>query len=363
MLFTEYAVASLFWSSISPFNVDKLLRFVVLTSSSFFVACVIGSDAKRRARLVRMIALVSVGVVLYYAYNRFVLDNNIGGLDSALDFPEGTPDYNGYAEHAELLFIICLSVAVLGLPVQAYVGFAGMCLTLVGLVLIGGRGQFAVALLSIPTAGAVLLSARARGRQPVRRLVLLIAALGALGGVGYAAVLQNPAPTSREFRTFERIDAQLSGEDTSSLDMRAQARAMAFTQWLRKPLIGWGIGEFEVQDREARYPHNMLLEILMELGMVGAGLFLSVVTAGLLSCALTALDGPPDWPLLALMLIFLMDLALRMTVQGYLANDRMFFSYMGVMIGSGWGLQQTRRHLRQMAVANANRGGRTLEAL
>src|SRR5438067_1968756 len=38
LLFSALAAASLFWSSVDQLNVDKLVRFLLFTSTSFFVA-------------------------------------------------------------------------------------------------------------------------------------------------------------------------------------------------------------------------------------------------------------------------------------------------------------------------------------
>src|SRR5437868_537860 len=76
--------ASLFWSSIDQRNVDKMLRFLLLTSTSFFAACILGQEKIRRERLLRVLMGLSCAILLYYAYYRYVLgvdmsDRELGG--------------------------------------------------------------------------------------------------------------------------------------------------------------------------------------------------------------------------------------------------------------------------------------------
>ncbi len=337
LLLVEFAGASVFWSSLDPINTDKALRFVLFTGSSFFVACMLGQHPASRARLVRLIALLSVTILVYYLYQRFAVGTTSGSIESgALDrVPEAGTNYVENAEHAWLLFIICLTLAVLGTPGQflgalAGLGAAGMLLTITG-----GRGPLLLSVLSVPLLAAGVVAARRDIVRRLGRLAVLLALLAGSGALGYAVLASGSDAEAEQFHTLRRIDAQVSGEATYSMDIRALGRQHAIDQWLRKPLFGWGIGEYTIQEPDLRYPHNLFLEILMETGIVGAALFLGAVAAAVAACRRIALDSRTGWADAALVLVFLTDLGSRMTVQGYLADDRMFFGYMGLIIGCG----------------------------
>jgi O-antigen ligase len=140
---------------------------------------------------------------------------------------------------------------------------------------------------------------------------------------------------ARQFQTLERYEMQLSGEHTDSVDERLEAQGFAFRQWQERPLFGWGMGEFRVQNSYLEYPHNLLLEILMEIGLVGAFLFFSVCAIAVIDCVRAAQSAArPGWVEMAIALLFLTELASHLTVQGYLADDRYFLAYMGMAIGA-----------------------------
>lgn len=337
LLLVEFAGASVFWSSLDPINTDKALRFVLFTGSSFFVACMLGQHPASRARLVRLVALLSVALLTYYLYQRFAVGTTSGSIESgALDrVPEAGTNYVENAEHAWLLFTICLTLAVLGMPGQYLGALAGLGAAGVLLTITGGRGPLLLSMLSVPLLAAGVIAARRDTVRRFGRLTVLLLLLAGSGALGYAMLASGSEAEAEQFHTLRRIDAQVSGEATYSMDIRALGRQHAIDQWLRKPLFGWGIGEYTIQEPDLRYPHNLFLEILMETGIVGAALFLGAVAAAVVACARLALDGRAGWADAALMLMFLTDLSQRLTVQGYLADDRMFFGYMGVIIGCG----------------------------
>ncbi len=136
-----------------------------------------------------------------------------------------------------------------------------------------------------------------------------------------------------ELRTLDRYEMQLSRENTDSMDERFEAQGFAFRQWLEKPLFGWGIGEFRVQNSYLDYPHNLLLEILMEIGILAAFLFFAVCALAVAGCLLLMQKPDPSWADVAVGLLFLTELISHVTVQGYLADDRYFLAYIGLVIG------------------------------
>lgn len=333
LLFTEFAIASVFWSSLTEINIEKILRFTFLTSTSFFIASILGQEGERRQRVVRLIALLSFGILLYYLYQRFVVgissDPQSGWFDST---PNGV-NYMEYGDQTCLLFIICLTLAVFGSPTQCWCGSVGLCTAAGMLTIIGARGALVFAILSIPLLLLCLLVGGARTTGHLGRLLALLTALCCFGAVGYATLISGSDLEKSEFSTLQRMDTQLSGEDTHSMDGRVRGRAKAFGEWLQRPLIGWGIAEFEVQDSYLRYPHQLPLQILMETGVIGAVLFFGAVAKAVFVCLQIARGGFASWVDAALVLIFLTDVALNFTVEGNLAEDRIFLGYLGVIVG------------------------------
>jgi O-antigen ligase len=337
ILFSEFAATSLFWSSLDALNTEKVLRFLLLTSPSFFAAHMLAQDRSRRERLLRMLAWLSCAILLYYAYYRYVV-----GVSMMNEYNEDTgrisaDSYQEYGDHASILFIICLAVAAFGSLKQLWTTILGSGAMFYALVAVGGRGALAQALLAVPVLAFGLLAGSTQSLRRLTRLGGLLFGLIGLAALGFLALegLGGAVGASEQkLYTLDRFEGQLSNEDTLSMDLRYDAQSMAFSLWLEKPLLGWGIGEFRVKDPYLKYPHNLLLELLMEMGIVGAFLFFAVCVIATRDCVRIARDRTCSWIEAAIALLFLTDLATHLTVQGYLADDRVFLTYIGLVIGS-----------------------------
>jgi O-antigen ligase len=349
--FCALVAASLFWSSIDPQNVDKTLRFLLLTSTSFFVARMLAQERKRRERLLRLLAWLSSAILLYYAYYRYILGIDISSAGPGERTPENANNYLEYNAHAGILFIIVLSAAVFGSRKQLGLAVIGCGAALFALVTVGGRGPLALSLLAIPLTALDLALQPRWGLRRMTRLIVLVSAVSSVALVGYMAVeqLQGPTAVREQLHTLERFEMQLSREHTDSMDERWEGQGFAFRQWQEKPVLGWGIGEFRVQNNYLKYPHNLFLEILMEMGLVGAFLFFSVCAVAVIECARTAREGRSGWADAAITLLFLTELTSHVTVQGYLADDRHFLAYMGMAIGLRGGTEDRRPYSRRWA--------------
>lgn len=339
LAFTAFGVASVFWSSLEPKNVDKAWRFVLLGISSYFLVVVLAQDMARRQRLIRLMIGFSVALLLYYAFYRWVIGVDPNGMENA-----GRVNGNNYMEygaHAAVLFYACLSLVVLGPRRRVPLAIGGAVVALFALLLIGARGYLMFALFSMVLAGGSLLISRRRFLTGTKRLLLLVTALVVLGWAGYMALIavQGTSGASQQLYTLERIRLQMSNESTHSLDIRAEAQDLAFRQWLARPLVGWGMGEFRLQ-HSLDYPHNLSLEVLMETGLAGACLFFPVLIIGVVACIRMARDRRLDWIDMTIALLFLTEFISHTTVQGYLPDDRIYFAYIGLIMGWRWSMRR-----------------------
>ncbi len=78
-------------------------------------------------------------------------------------------------------------------------------------------------------------------------------------------MIQNFKPIQRVFLEVERIN-MLFYQKVSYIDNRADVRAFAIDSIIDKPIMGNGFGYTESQ---FTYPHNIILEILAEFGLIG----------------------------------------------------------------------------------------------
>lgn len=328
LLFAEFASISVFWSSLGGLNLDKLQRFVMLTAPSFYMAAILTDNPIRRLRLLRLIVWFSLAFVVRYYYYRYVIGIDLVSSETGAVtwLPADNNTYLDYSGHAAILFIIFFSSAMYRGWRNFWLGFVGMACALLALADIGGRGPLVMAILTMPIAALMLVVRRRDARTGFLRVALLT---GLLFGGGIFAVTA-ASITSSQFRTIERFELQISNEDTSSMDERNQGQALAYTMWLQRPLFGWGIGEFRVWDSYLNYPHNLFLEILTELGIVGGALFAVTALATICRVAGRVRHSTWSWVDASFAFLFITELITHLTVQGYLADDRVFFSYLAI---------------------------------
>src|SRR6266511_2819307 len=72
-LLSILAWLSITWYSFSDLNIDKLLRYILFTMPAFFIGSTLGRQPERVARFLRLLIGISILLLLYYSYYRFVL--------------------------------------------------------------------------------------------------------------------------------------------------------------------------------------------------------------------------------------------------------------------------------------------------
>jgi O-antigen ligase len=148
-------------------------------------------------------------------------------------------------------------------------------LCLVTLVGAGSRGPVVAFAVSLVT----LLSLAAANRQLRRRLGMLVTGL-----VAAAIVVPFVVPGSAIGRSLSTIVGSASGLSSNG---RSSLWAAAYAQLAHHALVGIGTGGFGSLHLGLPYPHNILLEIGLELGIVGLLVF--AVMAGSMTVRLTRL--------------------------------------------------------------------------
>ena len=227
-----------------------LLGFVVGGA----VVLLIGPDRLRRAWL----AIVSVGLVALFS--------------SALLGP-----YDAFLDHADQSAPITSALhALLAIAVLAFIT--------VVLVSVFDRG------LRAPDATRAGLRTGATAALGLGAVVGCIAAL---------AVIGNPATFARDkVREFKAVDASVSLSSTrlgATGGQRYDLWRVAVDQFQAAPVIGAGEGSYRFayyhereNDRNLSSPHSLVMEVLAQLGLVGATLLLAFLVAVGVAIARTA---------------------------------------------------------------------------
>jgi O-antigen ligase len=297
---------------------------------AFFTGSTVGRQAERAARFIRLLIGISMLLLLYYSYYRFVLGINLTS-DKLSDYYAN--NYLEYSWHASYLFIIFCVYIVFAAHPKFLWSFSGAVLSMAGLLVIGGRGPMLFGLMAIPL---VLLTASLRRvafAPHTKRLASYVVGIAFVGIAGYYAALSSGGSLfGQDLVTVQRWELSLSGESTFSMDAREEAQRAALSFWQERPFFGWGIGEFRVK-HWLKYPHNLLLEVLMEMGIAGAVIFIALCAMVARRCCRIMAWPSAPWQTVAIATLLLCSLASHLTVQGYLADDRAFLALMGLAAG------------------------------
>lgn len=180
--------------------------------------------------------------------------------------PEENPIFLGRGAADGLIVAIYLLLAGTVLRDRLY-ALALLPALAVALVAAGSRGPV-VGLICGVTALLVCLVRSPRSRRRIPMLVVAIVA-----GVVLASQL---VPGETIGRSFSILSGSGSGVDTNG---RSELWGQALHSIGRHPLLGIGTGGFAAINPQGRYPHNLLLESAVELGVVGLLMALAVISS------------------------------------------------------------------------------------
>jgi O-antigen ligase len=124
----------------------------------------------------------------------------------------------------------------------------------------------------------------------------------------------------------------------SGLDIRVLLSKIVFTAWLEAPLLGNGTGDTSVQiDAKfdaVSYPHNVLLEIANELGLIGLAPFLVLILFAINGARYLyreMRENNQKWYVVSLFTCFFYQFLLSFKTGSY-AGSNMFYFFLGLTI-------------------------------
>lgn len=182
--------------------------------------------------------------------------------------PEENPIFLGRSAGTGLIIAIYLLLAGTVLRYRLY-ALAVLPSLAVSIVAAGSRGPVVGVIFAI----TVLLACLARSSRSRRRIPMVVA--GIVAGVLLTAQL---VPGETIGRSFSIFSGNGSGVDTNG---RSDLWAQAFESIRGHPLLGIGTGGFEAISPMLRYPHNLLLESAVELGLAGLLAVIALISATL----------------------------------------------------------------------------------
>jgi O-antigen ligase len=322
--FVAWCALTFLWTPGRVYATEKLHYVVTLTFWCLVAgALVVGDERERLQRFFTLVTLFSAWV----STEAFIAYLTKTGPSYAPLVVLGSPDYLNWgrvlAMAAPLAFVDFLYRKESG---PASLLSLGLFLFFMAMLLVaGGRGPFFVTLAVL--APPLLIRCRDQGagfslrrfhRKRLWLLLLLSAGVVALAISGHAP-------------TLERADILLtSAAGGTSAAARWADYAEAVRLWYGAPLFGHGIGSWPVivLGADVRdYPHNIMLEILVELGVVGAFFFLALLAAALKGLFGSVTRGGPIEMSVA---VSLASALINAMISGDLPDNRPVFFMIGL---------------------------------
>jgi O-antigen ligase len=319
--FFGYVVLSVLWTPGGAYARSKLLHVGVLTAGTLASCTVI--VASRRYRVERLF-VVFAGFCVWLAVESMLAHFRTGSGRSVMALGG---NYLGLGRMIGAAALMTLSYALFlarpGLPrVGGLVLTVGFCVVL---LVLGGRMP-----LLATAAGALVPLVFVLGLDPrytrewsrwVYGGLLILAAVF----VVYLFV------SSETPQTLRRMSALMDGDLDSSAYGRLESYESAVHFWWEQPVFGHGIGAWPIlhlRNDVRAYPHNLVLEVLVEFGLAGL-----LLLGAMMACAWRSLGTLREIvadPLRITIVMLLVNALCNAMVSGDLSDNRFLFGVLGL---------------------------------
>jgi len=254
-------ITSFYWSTRPDYALDKILGFAILTYFPAIIIALITVDADRLS-----LAFIVWGIIL-------LLGSLAGGIGEFIANPMRLSAYSGGPNtFGRFMAIAAIAAYSTNLRRRALLCSMFMC----GTVMSQSRAAF---LSLVATIGFHLIYRGMKSLRGVGTTAIMVAILLIAGW----SVLPTGLRTSLALR-LSSVSTDMPGG--SSIATRRIMIVDALEAFWAKPITGLGLGSFR-DVSVARYPHNLILEILSETGIFGATtILLPVVLSGIRCCTL-----------------------------------------------------------------------------
>jgi O-antigen ligase len=325
LIFAAYAVASLAWTPGHAYALEKVLLITTYVFWSLAgAALIIAYDVRRFYRFMVAIFLFACWV----AFETFLFYLQSGPITFV------TPDNAYYLATARVLglgALITLAYALFWAP-NAWVKVAAFILFdffLFLLLVVGARGPLLATVIAalVP----LLIGWRLRASEGIvlRHYIvplLGIIAVSSIVFVYYTSVFSDTL-------TINRLLALLQPGMEASAATRLSYYEAAIPLWLEMPIVGHGIGSWPILiglGDIRNYPHNIFLEIMVELGLIGLVLFIGMTILGLRT--LGSWRSIAKDPVRILILMLFVNVFVNAQVTGDIGYNNVMFGILGLLM-------------------------------
>ena len=314
---------SYIWTPGKDYATQKLFYILTLVLWAFVAPIlVISRDPERVKRLAVLIILFSI-LVSIEALRQFFIFNKTGFISVM------GSNYLALGRLMSIATIISLAYVLFWAKKWSYVVLGlGLFLYFFWIILIaGGRGPLIGTIIGCITPLIFSINLR-RDKVILQRFTILLFIILIIGFICLVYIWY----TDKVTQTLARLKVLLMPGMGDSARLRLEYYNISFRMWMEKPLLGHGIGSFPLfqSGYDTRgYPHNILLEILAELGIIGLILFIGMFFYSLF--IFMRREPIRRNPVKLLLIMILIVISFNAMVSGDITDNRLLFSNLGLL--------------------------------
>ena len=322
-----WITASLAWSPSQTYAHEKFTLVAVVNLWCLIATAVIISSS--RARVWRFLILLFLFGLVVAADYTFVT----GGFSAIRRIEDLRTISENYLWLGQLVGFAALVAFALWLraprrSIQGLVLLAAFALF--AYVLLKGGGRAPAAAVAIPMVMSFLLSFRLRrGQLIITRTILASLGLVAVLGLGVTFLAMSGESSLRTLQRIEKLVSEQGGGRSAAARGDYWRHAVAY--WVERPLVGHGAGAWPIlylgRDQSS-YPHNVILELLVEFGLIGVLLFAAVV---LVACRRVSLQRLREDPALMCAAMLCINAFVNAMSSNDLPGNRNLFTMLGLL--------------------------------
>jgi len=289
VVFIVWVLLTTMWTPSEIYAREKLLKLATLNLWAVIATAMIIANRRERARRFMVLVLVlsaaaSMDGVLQYSglispYSGVVTRSGMATEAFSANFrlENNLAHARFYGSGALMAFVAWLYASPFSKRGVALMAVFAICSC--GLLITGGRGP------TLAVLAAMMLPLALGLRFTDRRLFASKALVASfvLLAVVIVALVQSAPEFSENLRTLQRLGVLFTAEEGGgSAAARIERWIASWHFWLKQPLFGDGVGSWPVLFHgrdELNYPHNLIVEVLVEFGLIGLLLLAAVAVA------------------------------------------------------------------------------------
>lgn len=314
--FTIFYTITSIWSISTAYMSWKVIRLLTVITFFLIAGIILFNGQPRRARLFYAFLTLAATILAVEVFISHLII--------------------GRASHGQLDVNYIMISRLLGAGILSGVYFAIHCngifrllyssaaaMMFIAMLQTGARGPLVALVVSVGVlvAWVAIIDSRISARQAIASGAVMLLLLG-----GALWVFQRVSRTAARFAQLASI------EGLTAAGGRAELFASGIYYWLQAPFFGHGIGSFGIlySGRDIRYyPHNIILEIGVEAGLIGVVLFVGAVCYALW---VILYSDATDIVLQGFTLAFFVFMLTNAMVTGDISTNRALFVALALLL-------------------------------